>query len=1175
VRWIEEVPPPPTTFNDISRASVQAEVVQAAPYNLNGAGVALGEWDEAHVDPDHDDFAGRLILGDTAGTSQHATHVGGTMAGDGTLSAVNGGTTRQWRGMAPGATLVSYDWSSPTTEHNAAINTYGIVNSQNSWGFVINSANCSLFGDYTLYAPEYDQIITGLYGAGINIVFAAGNERDDGDCHLINGAPSYVNYACVGPPGTGKNIITVGALNADNTTISTFSSWGPTDDGRLKPEISAPGCPVTSTLPGDTYAGGWCGTSMAAPAVSGCIGLLVQDYRATHAGQNPLPSTVRGLLLHAATDLDDGTTWFNKGPDYASGFGRLQIKNAVDQLRAGGFLTNAVSHSQTNSYVMEVPAGAAQVKVTLTWDDPAAVENAALTLVNDLDLVVLDPNGVRRYPWTLDPGNPSADAIRAVEDHTNVVEQVVAEASGGTDNASGTAYDDGWQNGDSSGSGFGPWQLNPATSGSTAGFFIGSSTNNGTPGGPGIDSTGGKAWGVYANSSAMAEAVRNFAGGGLLTGDTFSLDLDNGWLDGLNTSAGFGLQNSAGQNRFELYFRAGDANYTVNDASGPHSSGIAWTDKGVHAAFTLTGPDTYSVTITRLADNAQATLTGTLAGTAGSSVDRVRLFYYNADGGGGARDVFFNNLSVTGSALPAGNWTVRVAGRNVPVAAPQKYTLVFTPLGIDVPPNLVLDNAAFADSAGGNGNGVVEPGETIRETIVLSNAGGGIASNVTASLATGNAGVSMTQPVAAYPNVPMSGASTNTTPFEYRLAKTVPCGTTLVFTNVATAAGGYSVTNTFTRFVGQPTFVTNVFESADVPLMLPDVTTVYSTNAVSNAGAILDVDVALYLTHTWDGDLEIAVQHPDGTEAILADNRGGSGDGYGSNCVASARTTFDDEAGTPISAGAAPFVGSYRPDSALSNFDGKATDGTWKLRVSDIYAGDSGTLYCWSLRIVSQQGAICNIFNNPPIASNQNPTVTGDLANGLSLAGSDVDADPVSFRTNSLPAHGLLSNFDTLTGAITYTPFQGYVGADSFTFVANDGTADSLPATVSLTVVAPPDSDGDGMPDWWESLYGVSDPNADGDGDGLTNLQEYLAVTGPANADSALRITSIARSGNDVIITFTTALGKQYAVEYRDTMSGTWTQLGGAVAGTGSSAQATDANAAALSTRHYRARIVP
>ena len=432
VRWVEEATPPKAPFNDGARESVRADVVQMAPYGLSGAGVALGIWDVGTVDPDHADFSGRVVVGQPGlPVELHATHVAGTMTGNGALSVSQGGIERQWRGVAPAAAIISYGFDNSVSEHDGAINTHGVVLSQNSWGFLLSEliGTCELYGEYSHLAPDYDRIVTGLYGRPISVVFAAGNYRNGSLANSCMVGP----YATIGPPGTAKNVITVGAIKSDDSAMTVFSGWGPVDDGRLKPELVGPGAQAggdlgtTSTRPGATY-GVLQGTSMAAPVVSGAIALLTEEYRARYNGQNLLPSTAKGLLIHTADDLDDETDWFNRGPDYASGFGRLQVQGAADQLRDYGFLVGQVHHAATNAYTMFVPDGTTNVKVTLVWDDPAAAENAAIALVNDLDLIVLDPAGVRTYPWTLDPTNPSLPAVRTKEDRVNVVEQVLADS---------------------------------------------------------------------------------------------------------------------------------------------------------------------------------------------------------------------------------------------------------------------------------------------------------------------------------------------------------------------------------------------------------------------------------------------------------------------------------------------------------------------------------------------------------------------------------------------------------------------------------------------------------------------------------------------------------------------------------------------------------------------------
>jgi len=137
---------------------------------------------------------------------------------------------------------------------------------------------------------------------------------------------------------------------------------------------------------------------------------------------------VRAFLIHTAKDLDDSTSWYNRGPDYASGYGLLQIGDAIEHMRSGFFTEDIIHNTQSKMYCMEVHPGTPDVKITLAWDDPPAVENASSALVNDLDLIVYDPEGKRHFPWTLDPQNPSAAAVRTKEDDTNNTEQVFVES---------------------------------------------------------------------------------------------------------------------------------------------------------------------------------------------------------------------------------------------------------------------------------------------------------------------------------------------------------------------------------------------------------------------------------------------------------------------------------------------------------------------------------------------------------------------------------------------------------------------------------------------------------------------------------------------------------------------------------------------------------------------------
>jgi len=430
VLWIAPPLPPPVPANDGIRQSANIDSVHAAPYLLTGSGAKAGIWDGGRVDA-HDDFSGRLTIADGGSpVSDHATHVAGTLAGSGARSAPYGGLPLQWRGAAPQGFIYSYDYYGDVpAEFGAAIGAHGIDLSSNSWVLDVDQArwgNCYLYGDYDGYAPEFDEIVAGYFGKPIVLVIAAGNERNDGDC----GIDARSGYACMPPPATAKNAITVGAIHTNNSAMTSFSSYGPTDDGRVKPDLVAGGCQSTydysiwSTWPGNGYgATFYCGTSMAAPAVAGTALLLFEAWRseaAAHPGAlsgAPFPSTIKALLLGSADDLG------NAGPDFRFGYGRMNAKRAVDFIRTSTIVQDSLADGEVRTWTFPVPAGLPSIRVTLAWDDPAGVPLAARALVNDLDLALLSPGGSTFYPYVLDPGNPAAAATNGA-DHRNNVEQV-------------------------------------------------------------------------------------------------------------------------------------------------------------------------------------------------------------------------------------------------------------------------------------------------------------------------------------------------------------------------------------------------------------------------------------------------------------------------------------------------------------------------------------------------------------------------------------------------------------------------------------------------------------------------------------------------------------------------------------------------------------------------------
>jgi hypothetical protein len=424
VRWVEAAPRAPEAANNGLRFDAEVNVVQA--FGFDGSGVVVGMWDVAQPDTTHPDMAGRVHAGEAGGAGLHPTHVAGIVLGDGTNSALKGGNPLQWRGVAPGASMWAYDAFDAVVETDSAIAMHDIDVSTNSWLYPVDSTNCSQYGDYAVDAPEFDAIVTGIFGKPIPVVFAAGNERDDLDC----GIPAGNGYGLIPPPATGKNVIAVGAHHSDVLYMTPFSSWGPTDDGRMKPDVSAPGCQINDDggITSTTLLGGYltsCGTSMATPAVSGIIAQLTQAWRTMYAG-DPRPATHKALLGGFAKDRAGA------GPDYRFGLGAVHAEASLNALRTATTVEDDVEDAQTDLWTFTVPAGTDTLAVTLAWDDVPGAELADTSLVNDLDLELVDPSAGVHLPFVLNPADPSALAVPGVNRLDNVEQVRVLSPAPGT-----------------------------------------------------------------------------------------------------------------------------------------------------------------------------------------------------------------------------------------------------------------------------------------------------------------------------------------------------------------------------------------------------------------------------------------------------------------------------------------------------------------------------------------------------------------------------------------------------------------------------------------------------------------------------------------------------------------------------------------------------------------------
>ncbi|MGI4749605.1 MAG: S8 family serine peptidase [Janthinobacterium lividum] len=431
----------------------------------------LGIWDGGKIYPNHQEFAGKTVamLDNSATISDHSTHVAGTMIAKGIYAPA--------RGMSFGASgLIAYDFDNDASE--MASKAASLLVSNHSYGIVCGwSYNTNVtpnrwewyglpgdtedykFGYYSAYAQSFDRI---AYNAPYYlIVVAAGNSRGETgpavgetyygyqsrtDQTIVNkGArPASISsndsFDVLEAPALAKNVLAVGAVNplpfgptvSSDVSIAYFSSLGPTDDGRIKPDICGDGVNVISagTAAADAYVS-MSGTSMATPNVSGSVFLLQEYYAQKNAGNFMRAATLKGLVCHTAFDAG------NIGPDYIYGWGLLNAAKAAQAITDNGVKSmiseNTLAQGQTQTFNV-VASGSGPLVATISWTDPAAtpgavgaVDDPTLKLVNDLDVRVSQGTTVFK-PYILDPANPATAATTGDNTRDNLEQVYVANA---------------------------------------------------------------------------------------------------------------------------------------------------------------------------------------------------------------------------------------------------------------------------------------------------------------------------------------------------------------------------------------------------------------------------------------------------------------------------------------------------------------------------------------------------------------------------------------------------------------------------------------------------------------------------------------------------------------------------------------------------------------------------
>ena len=483
---------PPTaativTTNANARDSHHVGELQAAFAGLDGSDVEVAVFDNGPIRATHKEFRldvsneatsrVRFRVQPTEDSDFHATHVAGTMGAAGTT---NDGRAK---GMAPALKSIYSENMRKDLEGLAALNGRASITNHSytpraGWfkdsrsgkfiwyGDESVDANEDLkFGKYTEKEARFDELI---YGSKKLLVFAAaGNDRKESPQLYFQSQPvdHYVydtdssgnkvgreargvsrkpdgfdtgldtvvgicvakNSLCIGAIPDIPSALSAGSL--ENIESASYTNWGPTDDGRIKPDLVATGNDLISTSNADDEAIiAETGTSMASPTAAGIAALLVQLYR-RERGEDPFAAVIKAILIHTARDAG------KKGPDPVFGWG------AIDALAAGRVIGQKDRHIIVRRAVslsnpvyelsLEPSSTNDPIKVTLVWTDPPSTPNtgglddSTPALMNDLDVKLTAPDGTTVfYPYSLNRQNPLELAVRIAANHVDNVEVI-------------------------------------------------------------------------------------------------------------------------------------------------------------------------------------------------------------------------------------------------------------------------------------------------------------------------------------------------------------------------------------------------------------------------------------------------------------------------------------------------------------------------------------------------------------------------------------------------------------------------------------------------------------------------------------------------------------------------------------------------------------------------------
>lgn len=375
--------------------------------NLEGDNMKIGLWDSGIAFEGHQEFnennMSRILIGNQGiDPDDHATHVAGTL--------IANGTNPEAKGMAPKASVVSYDWNNVRSEELQELEN-GLLLSNHSYGTAgFDDAGeptvpTDYFGTYDSSCIQLDEIHY-AYPYYLHVTSAGNNGQNN-----YNGGVASGYDKLLSEKNAKNNLVVANGKDINYITPAFYildtnpsSSQGPTNDLRIKPDITGNGTGLTSpifvsSLSFNDY-GNYSGTSMAAPSVTGSLALLQQYYH-QRKQKYMRSATLKGLVCHTADDIGD------TGPDPESGWGYINIKSAAKYITEENKI-HEITLVNNDVIRFDIIENNANLKVTICWTDPPGYEQTSPdynqpVLVNDLDIKITQ-NGNTYFPWKFSGG---------------------------------------------------------------------------------------------------------------------------------------------------------------------------------------------------------------------------------------------------------------------------------------------------------------------------------------------------------------------------------------------------------------------------------------------------------------------------------------------------------------------------------------------------------------------------------------------------------------------------------------------------------------------------------------------------------------------------------------------------------------------------------------------------